>query len=107
MIRELLARYFTSRGHAVVVAANAEAALRLAESGSFDAIITDLRMPGMDGRALIRRLRVLPSCRNTRYILSTGDETAIPTCPGDTEPVVDVVTKPYDVDALVSLVEGR
>jgi len=107
VIRELLARYFTSRGHAVVAASDAEQALRLAEHNSFDAIITDLRMPGMDGRTLIRRLRVLPSCRNTRFILSTGDETAIPAPAGSDEPVVDVVPKPYDVDALVNLVEGR
>lgn len=107
VIRELLARYFTSRGHAVVAAADATQALRLAEHGSFDAIITDLRMPGMDGRTLIRRLRVLPSCRDTRFILSTGDATAIAVSSDDTEPVVDVVTKPYDVDALVNLVEGR
>ncbi len=107
VIRELLTRYFTSRGHAVVAAADAEQALRLAEHNSFDAIITDLRMPGMDGRTLIRRLRLLPSCQNTRFILSTGDETAIPAQSGSDEPAVDVVPKPYDVDALVSLVEGR
>ncbi|MEP7382050.1 MAG: ATP-binding protein [Gemmatimonadota bacterium] len=107
VIRELLARYFTTRGHAVVAAANAEQALRLAEQGSFDVIISDLRMPGMDGRALIRRLRTLPSCGDTRFILSTGDTTAIPGPSDVTEPVVEVVTKPYDVDALVAIVEGR
>lgn len=107
VIRELLSRYFTSRGHAVVVAESAEQALPLAEHGSFDAIITDLRMPGMDGRTLIRHLRQLPSCSNTRFVLSTGDAMAIPAFAESGEPVVDVVAKPYDVDALVSLVEGR
>ncbi len=107
VIREVLARYLTTRGHAVVAAANAEQALRLAEQGSFDVIISDLRMPGMDGRALIRRLRTLPSCRDTRFVLSTGDATAIPGPADLTEPVVEVVTKPYDVDALVAIVEGR
>lgn len=107
VIRELLSRYFTSRGHAVVVAASAEQALPLAEHGSFDAIITDLRMPGMDGRTLIRHLRQLPSCSNTRFVISTGDATAIPPFSETGEPAVDIVAKPYDVDALVSIVEGR
>lgn len=107
VIRELLSRYFTSRGHAVVVAASAEQALPLAEHGSFDAIITDLRMPGMDGRTLIRHLRQLPSCRTTRFVISTGDTTAIPPFAETGELAVDVVAKPYDVDALVSIVEGR
>jgi PAS domain S-box-containing protein len=107
VIRELLSRYFTTRGHAVVAAVNGEHALRLAESGTFDVIISDLRMPGMDGRALIRRLRELPSCANTRFVLSTGDTAAAPTGADDALADVAVVNKPYDVDALVDLVEGR
>ena len=107
VIRELLSRYFTSRGHAVVAAINGDHALRLAETGTFDVIISDLRMPGMDGRALIRRLRELPSCAATRFVLSTGDATAGPGGPDDALADVAVVNKPYDVDALVDLVEGR
>jgi two-component system chemotaxis response regulator CheY len=107
VIRELLSRYFTSRGHAVMAAMNGDQALRLAEQGSFDVVISDLRMPGMDGRSLIRRLRTMPTCAQTRFILSTGDATATPARPGDDDTGdVAVVAKPYDVDALVDLVEG-
>ncbi len=107
VIRELLSRYLTRRGHAVVTAVNGEHALRLAEQGSFDVVISDLHMPGMDGRALIRRLRLLPSASRTRFILSTGDAMASPSRPGhDDTGDIDVVNKPYDVDALVDLVEG-
>jgi len=106
VIRELLSRYLTMRGHAVMVAMNGEQALRLAEQGSFDVAISDLRMPGMDGRALIRRLRTMPTCATTRFILSTGDSTATPSRAGDDDTSdVAVVTKPYDVHALVDLVE--
>ncbi|MFP5353830.1 MAG: ATP-binding protein [Gemmatimonadota bacterium] len=108
VIRELLSRCFARRGHAVLVAVNGEHALRLAEHGSFDVVISDLHMPGMDGWALIRRLRLLPSTAQTRFILSTGDATASPTGPGDDHRAnVQVVNKPYDVDTLVDLVEGR
>jgi len=108
VIRELLSRYFTSRGHAVLAAVNGEHALRLAEKASFDVVISDLRMPGMDGRELIRRLQALPSQAHTRFILSTGDATATPgSMGGGRGSDVEVVNKPYDVDALVDLVEGR
>jgi CheY-like chemotaxis protein/two-component sensor histidine kinase len=107
VIRELLSRYFTSRGHAVMAAMNGDQALRLAEQGSFDVVISDLRMPGMDGRSLIRRLRTMPTCAQTRFILSTGDATATPARPGEEDTGdMAVVAKPYDVDALVDLVEG-
>lgn len=107
VIRELLSRFFSRRGHAVLAAVNGEHALRLAEHGSFDVVISDLHMPGMDGRTLIRRLRLLPSAARTRFILSTGDAIASPGRPGDAETSdVEVVAKPYDVDALAAVVEG-
>ena len=104
-IRALLNRVLMSRGHAVVLAKDGEHALRLAEQGSFDVVISDLRMPGMDGRALIRRLRALPSSGRTRYLLSTGDATAAASDDDSTSDVA-VVTKPYDVHMLVDLVEA-
>lgn len=43
----------------VVQAASAEAALEVFEVGAFDAILTDLRMPGASGVDLLRRVREL------------------------------------------------
>ncbi|HEX4931595.1 MAG TPA: ATP-binding protein [Gemmatimonadaceae bacterium] len=108
VIRELLARYFSTRGHAVVAAGDGAQALRLAEQSAFDVVISDLRMPGMDGLELIQRLRPLPTCASTRFLISTGDATA-PALHRDDDAMagVVVVSKPYDVDALVDLVEGR
>lgn len=103
VIRELLVRYISSRGHAVVAALHGQHALRLAEQGMFDVVISDLRMPEMDGRELIRRLRALPSCARTRFVLSTGDASGLQAL--DDLPDVRVVPKPYDVDALVDLIE--
>jgi CheY-like chemotaxis protein len=44
-------------GFRVVLAADGEAALQQATESRFDALLTDLRMPRMDGAALIRRVR--------------------------------------------------
>lgn len=102
----LLVRYFTSRGHAVVPAREGRQALRVAEQSSFDVVICDLRMPGMDGAEVIRRLQGLPSCAQARFILSTGD-TATPAVRQriDGLPLAAVVDKPYEVEALRRIVE--
>ena len=100
-------RYFATRGHAVVTAHDGAQALRLAEQSTFDVVISDLRMPGMNGLELIRQLRPLPSCANTRFMISTGDATALPLRRDDASMAgVVVVSKPYDVDALCDLVEA-
>src|SRR5262249_50053558 len=44
-------------GHAVVQAASGDQALAACESQSFDLVLTDIRMPGMDGITLLERLR--------------------------------------------------
>lgn len=102
----LLVRYFSSRGHAVVPAHEGRQALRVAERSSFDVVVCDLRMPGMDGAEVIRRLKELPTCARARFILSTGD-TATPAVRQRIEglDVTAVVDKPYEVEALRRIVE--
>jgi PAS domain S-box-containing protein len=102
----LLVRYFSSRGHAVVPAHEGRQALRIAERGSFDVVICDLRMPGMDGAEVIRRLKEMPTCASARFILSTGD-TATPAVRQRIEGLAleAIVDKPYEVEALRRIVE--
>jgi DNA-binding response OmpR family regulator len=54
---ELLRRGLVEDGHAVTVASEGRAGLNLAESGSFDLILLDVTLPGMDGLTIARRLR--------------------------------------------------
>ena len=102
----LLVRYFSSRGHAVVPAHEGHQALRVAQRASFDVVICDLRMPGMDGAEVIRRLKELPTCATARFILSTGD-TATPAVRHRIEglALAAVVDKPYEVETLRRIVE--
>jgi CheY-like chemotaxis protein len=54
-------------GYGVSIAQNGEEGLRLFESANFDVVVTDYRMPGMNGAELIRRIRKLNP--NARIIL--------------------------------------
>jgi NtrC-family two-component system response regulator AlgB len=56
-IRSLLATYLREAGHRVQEAADGPEALRLAEAEAVDLILSDVRMVGMDGVALLRELR--------------------------------------------------
>ena len=49
--------FLRQAGFQVVVAGDGEAALRQAAGTRFDILVTDLRMPRLDGATLIRRLR--------------------------------------------------
>jgi CheY-like chemotaxis protein len=49
--------FLQQAGFRVVVAVDGEAALQEATDSRFDALLTDLRMPRLDGAALIRRVR--------------------------------------------------
>ena len=104
-ILELLDRYFSARGHTVTTTPNGTRAIELAHQQSFDIVICDLRMPGLDGSAVIRQLRALPRCQTTRYIVSTGDSAALPGDFAEAAPLTTVLVKPYEIDQLRQAVE--
>jgi DNA-binding NtrC family response regulator len=56
-IREHLATYLRELGHRVLLAADAAEALRASDSDEIDLVLSDVRMAGMDGMALLRELR--------------------------------------------------
>jgi two-component system response regulator FlrC len=56
-LREFLADALELDAHVVVTAAEGRAAAKLLDEQGFDLVITDLKMPGMDGMALLRKVR--------------------------------------------------
>lgn len=83
----------------------AEAMVRVAEALP-DLIISDIRMPGMDGYALVRNLRASPRTRLIPIVfLSAKDETA-DRIAGFRSGVDAYITKPFETDELVAVVRS-
>jgi len=59
-------------GQTVQQAYNGASALSLAEEFRPDIVLLDIRMRGMDGYEVARRLRLMPSMRNARIIAYSG-----------------------------------
>ena len=71
-IAVMLSRYLVKQGFEVVTAGDAQEALDIAGREPLGAVITDLMMPHMDGRELVRRLRALPALRDLPIIMITA-----------------------------------
>ena len=73
VLTELLQSFLETVGHAVDQARDGRVALRMALASDYDAILTDLKMPSLDGEGFYQELcRVKPQMRG-RFIFSTGD----------------------------------
>ena len=57
--RGLLVAVLEERGYEVILADNGGAGLMLCHRRTPDAVVLDLSMPGIDGRSLLRQLRIL------------------------------------------------
>ncbi len=57
--RDLLVAVLEERGYEVFLADNGRAGLTLCHRRTPDAVVLDLNMPGMDGRSILRQLRIL------------------------------------------------
>ena len=91
-------------GFAVSARTSAAAALEALAPGEFDAVVTDLNMPGMDGLELCGRIVAAQPEVPVIVITAFGSiETAVAAIRGG---AYDFVTKPLEVDAL-ALALGR
>jgi PAS domain S-box-containing protein len=100
-IRLVLTQFLERRGHVVHAASDGGAALHLLEAGSYDVILSDLRMPGLGGEALLHRLRQRGI--GGRLVIMTGD-------PGSTGALrddsgVQVLLKPMKLEEVAAVVE--
>ena len=98
--RERLAKAITARGYEVRTAADAEAAVALAEAESPELAVLDLRMPGESGLDLLRRLKAIDP--TTKILMLTGYGSIATALEAVRLGAVHYLTKPVDVDEILA-----
>jgi DNA-binding NtrC family response regulator len=95
---DMLVSDLAEHGFTVTARTSAKAALEAVAPGTFDAVVTDLNMPGMDGLELCRAIASEDPDTPVIVITAFGSiETAVAAIRGG---AYDFVTKPLDVEAL-------
>jgi two-component system response regulator PilR (NtrC family) len=100
-LREVTAERLIENGYLVTQAATGEAACDLLAEFAFDIVITDLRLPGMDGMAVIEKARELYS--EIIAIVVTGYGTVQDAVAAIKRGASDFVTKPFQFDHLLHI----
>ncbi|MEE9219496.1 MAG: sigma-54 dependent transcriptional regulator [Acidobacteriota bacterium] len=102
-VRDSLVAVLRRRGHDARGACSVGEALGILDQGSFDAVITDLRMPGEDGIQLLRRLSA--SSPDLPVIVLTGHGTVPSAVECILAGAIDYLLKPADPDQIHLILE--
>ena len=101
-----VAETLRAEGYEVTAARRgAEALVRVAQSLP-DLIVSDIRMPGMDGSDLVRNLRAAPRTRLIPIVFLTAKDETADRIAGFRSGVDAYLTKPFEPDELLAVVVG-
>jgi CheY-like chemotaxis protein len=99
-LREVIADVLVGYGYKVETAVDGADALHLCEQSRYDLVLSDLRMPRMDGAALYQALHDKHGPAMPRMIFVTGQAHALDYAGFLGVTAVPVLAKPFTVDDL-------
>jgi len=103
-VRDSLYNWFIDDGYRVDCAENAKQALSILESKNFDIILADIKMPGMDGLEMHRRIKSLN--KDSIVIIMTAFASVSTAVQALKDGAYDYITKPFDPDDLSYLIRN-
>ncbi|HTD79867.1 MAG TPA: response regulator, partial [Chloroflexota bacterium] len=98
--RMILQEAVEGLGHECVTAADGNQAWDIFQRSGADVLISDWRMPGLEGPELCRRVRAHPSAPYTYVVLLTALDDRDSTMAGMAAGADEYLTKPLDIDEL-------
>ena len=103
-VRDSLYNWFIEDGYDVEHAENAKQALAILEAKNFDIILADIKMPGMDGLEMHRRIKSLD--KESIVIIMTAFASVTTAVQALKDGAYDYITKPFDPDDLSHLIRN-
>lgn len=102
-MRQLLAKMLTEQGYAVEASAEGEDALRRLREELYDMVITDIRMPGVDGMELLEHAKALSP--ETIIIIMTAFGSVDSAVQAIKNGAYHYITKPFKMEEILVLVQ--
>ncbi|MCL2760969.1 MAG: sigma-54 dependent transcriptional regulator [Desulfuromonadales bacterium] len=103
-MREFLSIFLEREGYIVKTAENAEVALTLLNKSKFDLVISDVNMPGLDGIALLERIK--KEFPDTAVLMVTAFSTTEQAVEAMKHGAYDYISKPFKVEEIKILVKN-
>ncbi len=104
--RDVLADHLENQlGHRVVQCDSAEQALEMFSREHFPLVLTDIRMPGMDGIELLTRIKEMPQGQGTDIILITAHGDMTTAIAALRAGAYDYLNKPIQLEELNAVVD--
>lgn len=103
-MREFLAILLEREGYLADAAENAEAAIAMLETNTYDVVISDVNMPGLDGLQLLERIK--SEAPDTAVLLVTAFSTAEQAVEAMKRGAYDYIAKPFKVEEIKVLVQN-
>ena len=103
-MRQMLSVTLQNAGHQVIQAEDGVVALDIAREQKFDLVITDVRMPNMDGITLVSELRNLPGFEATPLLVLTTESAASKKQAGKAAGATGWIVKPFNKAQLLKVI---
>ncbi|MGD0352685.1 MAG: PAS domain S-box protein [Dehalococcoidia bacterium] len=100
VVRDVVNRVLTGEGHKVDTVDNAVDALKKIESKRYKLILVDIKMPGINGVTLYKRIQKIDKSLARRVVFITGDVMGADTEKFLSETKVAHIDKPFDAEQL-------
>lgn len=105
-MRFVLSKQLKRAGYETATAANGDAAIQAAGSGSFDAIVLDVVMPGMDGFEVCRQLKADPRTADVPVVFLSASSNGEFRRRAFSVGAADFLAKPYQIELLPVYLEA-
>ncbi len=102
IVRTSCSRALSPEGYEVKLAKNGYDGLKMIEEDKFDIVLTDLKMPDMDGIEVLRRIK--EEWPDVEVIIITGYQTVDTAVKSIKLGAFDYIEKPFTPDALIAAV---